>query len=303
MTALSKTALKALWKAYFQPTSADFSNLIDSWTDYKVGLEALGQAVSAGSVGVPRYISTTTVEFLSVGATGQDLLGAGTAASARSVIGLSGLTLPVSVENGGTGVASLSANHVLLGNGTSAVQLVAPGTSGNVLTSNGTTWQSSAPSGSGKFVQQVRSFSTSYASGTTTIPLDDTIPQSTEGTEFLTVTITPSNSASTLLVEASLTSGASNNGTTIIASVFRDSGADAIAASATTQTNAVNKLTQVYVRQVVNAGSTSATTFKVRAGPKTGDAGTVFINGDPATSARIFGGVCVSSLTVTEISA
>lgn len=147
MTALSKTALKALWKAYFQPTSADFSNLIDSWTDYKVGLEALGQAVSAGSVGVPRYISTTTVEFLSVGATGQDLLGAGTAASARSVIGLSGLTLPVSVANGGTGVASLSANHVLLGNGTSAVQLVAPGTSGNVLTSDGTTWQSAAPSG------------------------------------------------------------------------------------------------------------------------------------------------------------
>lgn len=146
MTALSKTALKALWKAYFQPTSADFSNLIDSWTDYKVGLEALGQAVSAGSVGVPRYISTTTVEFLSVGATGQDLLGAGTAASARSVIGLSGLTLPVSVANGGTGVASLSANHVLLGNGTSAVQLVAPGTSGNVLTSDGTTWQSAAPS-------------------------------------------------------------------------------------------------------------------------------------------------------------
>ena len=50
------------------------------------------------------------------------------------------------VANGGTGASSLTANNVLLGNGTSAVQVVAPGTSGNVLTSDGTTWQSS-PSG------------------------------------------------------------------------------------------------------------------------------------------------------------
>jgi hypothetical protein len=49
------------------------------------------------------------------------------------------------VANGGTGATSLTANNVLLGNGTSAVQVVAPSTSGNVLTSNGTTWQSTAP--------------------------------------------------------------------------------------------------------------------------------------------------------------
>lgn len=51
-------------------------------------------------------------------------------------------TLPVA--NGGTGATTLTANNVLLGNGTSAVQFVAPGTSGNVLSSNGTTWSSSA---------------------------------------------------------------------------------------------------------------------------------------------------------------
>lgn len=50
----------------------------------------------------------------------------------------------VGVANGGTGATSLTANNVILGNGTSAVQVVAPGTSGNVLTSNGTTWQSVA---------------------------------------------------------------------------------------------------------------------------------------------------------------
>ena len=53
-------------------------------------------------------------------------------------------TLPVG--NGGTGVANPTAGSVLVGNGSSAVSLVAPGTSGNILTSNGTTWTSAAPS-------------------------------------------------------------------------------------------------------------------------------------------------------------
>ena len=52
------------------------------------------------------------------------------------------------VTKGGTGAATLTANNVLLGNGASAVQFVAPSTSGNVLTSNGTTW-TSAPVGGG----------------------------------------------------------------------------------------------------------------------------------------------------------
>ena len=51
------------------------------------------------------------------------------------------------VANGGTGANTLTANNVLLGNGTSSPLEVAPSTSGNVLTSNGSTWQSTAPSG------------------------------------------------------------------------------------------------------------------------------------------------------------
>lgn len=65
----------------------------------------------------------------------------------------------IGVAYGGTGSTSLTANNVLLGNGTSALQAVAPGTSGNVLTSNGTTWTSAAPAagaspgGSGSEIQ------------------------------------------------------------------------------------------------------------------------------------------------------
>ena len=51
------------------------------------------------------------------------------------------------VSRGGTGANSLTANSVLLGNGTSSILFVSPGTSGNVLTSDGTTWASSSGSG------------------------------------------------------------------------------------------------------------------------------------------------------------
>jgi hypothetical protein len=58
-------------------------------------------------------------------------------------------TNPVGVASGGTGAATLTANNVLLGNGVAAVQAVAPGANGNVLTSNGTTWVSSTAASSG----------------------------------------------------------------------------------------------------------------------------------------------------------
>jgi len=56
----------------------------------------------------------------------------------------SAVTGTLAVANGGTGATTLTANNVILGNGTSAVQFVAPDTTGNVLTSNGTTWTSAA---------------------------------------------------------------------------------------------------------------------------------------------------------------
>ena len=58
-------------------------------------------------------------------------------------------TSTISVANGGTGATTLTAENVILGDGTSAVKFVAPGTSGNLLTSNGTTWASTAPAGGG----------------------------------------------------------------------------------------------------------------------------------------------------------
>jgi hypothetical protein len=88
----------------------------------------------------------TTAGLVSGGALGTPSSGALTNCTSVPVNQATG-TLPVA--NGGTGATSLTANNVLLGNGTSALQVVAPGTNGNVLTSNGTTWQSTAPAAGG----------------------------------------------------------------------------------------------------------------------------------------------------------
>jgi hypothetical protein len=51
----------------------------------------------------------------------------------------------LNVPSGGTGLTTLTANNVILGNGASSPTFVAPSTTGNILTSNGTTWLSSPP--------------------------------------------------------------------------------------------------------------------------------------------------------------
>jgi hypothetical protein len=116
--------------------------------------------ISAGGTGTVTSVSGTgTVNGLSlsgtVTASGNLTLGGTLDLSAPPAIG--GTTpaagafttvtasTAIGVASGGTGATSLTANNVILGNGTSAVQVVAPGTNGNVLTSNGTTWSSTAP--------------------------------------------------------------------------------------------------------------------------------------------------------------
>ena len=86
------------------------------------GSATTGVSIPAGSKGL---VSWDGSDFV--------LIGAGS---------INDLPGTLNVAKGGTGATTLTANNVILGNGTSAVQFVAPGTNGNVLTSNGTTWTS-----------------------------------------------------------------------------------------------------------------------------------------------------------------
>jgi hypothetical protein len=94
----------------------------------------------------PTEAGTGTVTSVDVSGGTTGLTTSGGPVTGSGTITLAGT---LAVANGGTGATSLTANYVILGNGTSAVQTVAPSTSGNVLTSNGTTWESTAPAASG----------------------------------------------------------------------------------------------------------------------------------------------------------
>jgi len=85
--------------------------------------------------------STTQVQFNNAGtlAGSSSFTFNGTTVAAPA---LSLTSTPLAVGSGGSGAATLATNNVLLGNGTSALKVVAPGTPGNVLTSDGAIWSS-----------------------------------------------------------------------------------------------------------------------------------------------------------------
>ena len=125
-------------------SSTTFVNLATNVTgDLPFSNLAQGSALSV--LGVTGN-ATADVASIAAGTDHQVLRRSGTAMGFGSVAlnQSAAVTGTLPVGNGGTGASSLTANNVLLGNGTSALQVVAPGSSGNLLTSNGTTWTSAS---------------------------------------------------------------------------------------------------------------------------------------------------------------
>ena len=149
--------------------------------------------------------------------------------------------------------------------------------------------------GGGKIVQIVHLQDGAVASGTTTIPDDDTIPQNTEGDEWNTLAITPTSATNKLLINVVLFGQGSASATTNICALFQDTTAGALAA---TQLRTDNNARQNFCfTHYMTAGTTSSTTFKVRIG---GQTGTMTVNGH-STTTRVLGGVISSTITITEI--
>jgi len=148
-----------------------------------------------------------------------------------------------------------------------------------------------------RIVQRVRTQTGAVATGTTLMNIDDTIPQITEGTEFMTLAITPKNAANILDIDVTFVcSTATVN--QVIAALFQDSTANALAATAT-YIAANTAMACVRVRHQMAAGTTSATTFRLRAGATSAD--TLTFNGQAGS--RRLGGISLSSITITEYSA
>lgn len=176
---------------------------------------------------------------------------------------------PLSVPHGGTGATTLTG--FVIGNGASAFTA----TAGKLI------------------IQQIRSSTNATDSTNVIIPEDSTIPQNTEGKELLTVTITPSNSSNILHIYGLICwSNASNVNTWAL---FQDSANDALAAGGEFVASGVVSTTPYHFYMA--AGTTSATTFKLRYGPAT--ASTAVINQDAA--GNTLGGVPFTFLIAEEI--
>lgn len=149
---------------------------------------------------------------------------------------------------------------------------------------------------SGRTIQEIHTQDGEVATGTTTIPLDDTIPQDTEGDEYITATITPTNASNKLVIDVVIQLAHSAAGTVLLAGLFQDSIASALAAGWAAKDGATAFGTVTFRHEMV-AGTTSATTFKVRAGSD--QAGTTTFNGSGGT--RAFGGIMASSISIKEV--
>ena len=144
-------------------------------------------------------------------------------------------------------------------------------------------------------VQQVYVESGSVATGTTAIPQDDTIPQITEGDQYMAASITPTSANNRLRIRALLHATHSTTTAVIIAALFQDSTANALQVG-TVQNGFAALVNSVLLEFEMVAGSTNSTTFKIRIGGN--QAGTLTFNGHSA--GRIFGGALKSTLTIEE---
>jgi hypothetical protein len=119
------------------------------------------------------------------------------------------LASPITAAQGGTGLATLTSNNVVLGNGTGNVLLVAPGTSGNALVSNGTTWSSSAVSANVSTVTGVLPIANG-GTGLTTTPANGALDIG-NGTGFTRTTLTAGTGITVTNASGAITIAASGS--------------------------------------------------------------------------------------------
>ena len=175
---------------------------------------------------------------------------------------------------------------------------IATGSDGQVLTSAG----AGAPCAfetltTGKVLQVVNTQTGAIITGTTLHVLDDTIPQKTEGFEVMTLAITPASASNKLKINVTVHTASSTASTLHITALFQDATANALAVGGVNMERTGDDIGTTSFTHYMAAGTTSETTFKVRTGTNGG--ATLSINGQVGN--RLFGGVFISSITITEI--
>ena len=167
--------------------------------------------------------------------------------------------------------------------------------SGSTFTQESTTLGSTVTFPAGHIVQTVSTMFGAVATGTGLMALDDTIPQISEGNEFMTQAITPKSDTNKLFIEV-VWQGTISVAHGFIVALFQDSTASALAGLQENRAT-VNHSKSLSFNHYMTSGTDSSTTFKVRAGACA--TATTTFNGNAGS--RVLGGVMASSITIYEI--
>lgn len=151
-----------------------------------------------------------------------------------------------------------------------------------------------------RILQTVSTFTGAVATGTTTVPYDDSVPDQSvpEGDQYMSLSITRKLAASSLSIRAyGNFAHSSATAVGIIMALFQDNTAAALKATAgICSITGGGQPIPLSIEHDMASGATGSTTFKVRAGSPT--AGTTTFNG--AGGARRFGGAYGSGIIITE---
>ena len=151
------------------------------------------------------------------------------------------------------------------------------------------------PSKACVLLQRQYSETTAYATTSSPIPQDDTIPQITEGAQVLTCSITPKSASSMLVVDATLNVSSVSTGAEVTVAMFKDSNTAAIDACRITAALAGHAYV-ARLRKEVQSTDTNSHSFSIRLGAED-PTHPAAINGAPG---RTYGGVSVSSISIME---
>lgn len=318
------TALTGVTGAVSKPTSITLATTAGIRTDTSAGNTYLLQAYDVDGAAYTTFVTLTanntpTMDLADavtkagayiyrVGGTDISVAdggtGSSTASDARTALGVA---IGSDVQGYNSNLAALasliSAADKLpyfTGSGTAAVtditsfarSLLDDTTAGAARTTLGITTPTNA------VIQIVNTETGAVSTASTAIPADDTIPQITEGTQYMSLAITPTN-ASNILTISVVFNGAVNGSTnTMTCALFQDATSNALAAAGFKQ-SAPNLASQVCFTHKMVAGTTSATTFRVRGGL---DNASDVLTFNGVNASRVYGGVMASSITITEYS-
>lgn len=204
------------------------------------------------------------------------------------------------IKDSGINVSSIGTGDVV-GPGGAVNENIAvfDSVTGKLIKDSGVNISSIGAGGSGAIAQVAfAQFSASLTSDRV-IALDDTIPQSGEGDEIMTLNFTPLFADSTILIEVMVLGHDDSHGW--IMALFRDSVGDALSAASVSTIDSLETLSLAFSEPAVDV---AARTYKVRAGVEdTVPSFPASFTFNGKDGGRVFGNIPKSSIKITEIRA